>query len=156
MDTAKTLVIFTIKSFSSSFSLTIVGFVTINLKIPNSEVSAIDKALILIFNFSIISSVCNNLPSLFENIAISALRDGCYYGILLQVDKKKIVLNEAIKDGGSTIKSFQSSHGVDGLFQQKLKVYGKVNQRCEVCNELIVKTFVKQRGTHYCPNCQKG
>lgn len=67
-----------------------------------------------------------------------------------------IVLNEAIKDGGSTIKSFQSSHGVDGLFQQKLKVYGKENQRCEVCNELIVKTFVKQRGTHYCPNCQKG
>lgn len=67
-----------------------------------------------------------------------------------------IVLNEAIKDGGSTIKSFQSSHGVDGLFQQKLKVYGKENQKCEVCNELILKTFIKQRGTHYCPNCQKG
>lgn len=67
-----------------------------------------------------------------------------------------IILNEAIKDGGSTIKTFQSSHGVDGLFQQKLKVYGRENQHCEHCNELIVKTFVKQRGTHYCPNCQKG
>lgn len=67
-----------------------------------------------------------------------------------------IILNEAIKDGGSTIKTFQSSHGVDGLFQQKLKVYGKENQHCEVCNELIIKTFVKQRGTHYCPTCQKG
>ena len=34
----------------------------------------------------------NNLPSLFENIAIRALRDGCYYGILTAVDKKRIVL----------------------------------------------------------------
>lgn len=67
-----------------------------------------------------------------------------------------IILNDAIKDGGSTIKTFQSSHGVDGLFQQKLKVYGKENQPCEVCNEIIVKTFIKQRGTHYCPSCQKG
>ena len=67
-----------------------------------------------------------------------------------------IILNEAIKDGGSTIKTFQSSHGVDGLFQQRLKVYGKTNQPCEYCNQLIIKTFIKQRGTHYCPVCQKG
>ena len=58
--------------------------------------------------------------------------------------------------GGSTIKTFQSSHGVDGLFQQKLLVYGKENMPCIICKEKIIKTFVKQRGTHYCPNCQKG
>lgn len=67
-----------------------------------------------------------------------------------------VILKEAIKDGGSTIKSFQSSHGVDGLFQQKLKVYGKGNMPCSECGHLIIKTFVNQRGTHYCPNCQKG
>lgn len=34
----------------------------------------------------------NNLPALFEKIAIRALRDGCYYGILMSVDKRKITL----------------------------------------------------------------
>ena len=67
-----------------------------------------------------------------------------------------IILKAAIKDGGSTIKTFQSAHGVDGLFQIKLKVYGRENQKCVNCNNLIIKTFVNKRGTHYCPNCQKG
>ena len=57
--------------------------------------------------------------------------------------------------GGSTIKTFQSSHGVDGLFQQKLNVYGKEGSKCINCNHLIIKTFVNKRGTHYCPNCQR-
>lgn len=34
----------------------------------------------------------NDIPSLCEHITFHALRDGCYYGILLPVDKKKIVL----------------------------------------------------------------
>jgi len=34
----------------------------------------------------------NNIPALCENITFRALRDGCYYGILLPVDKKRIVL----------------------------------------------------------------
>ena len=66
-----------------------------------------------------------------------------------------IILNAAIIDGGSTIKTFQSSHGVDGLFQQKLNVYGKEGSKCINCNHLIIKTFVNKRGTHYCPNCQR-
>lgn len=72
------------------------------------------------------------------------------------VKNAKEILNNAILLGGSTIKSFQSSHGVDGLFQINLKVYGKENKPCVNCNTLIKKTFIKQRGTHYCPNCQKG
>ncbi len=72
------------------------------------------------------------------------------------IDNAKEILNQAILDGGSTIKSFQSSHGVDGRFQLKIKVYGKENCPCERCQTLIIKTFVNKRGTHYCPNCQKG
>ena len=72
------------------------------------------------------------------------------------IKQANVILKAAIEDGGSTIKTFQSSHGIDGLFQQKLKVYGKENVPCPNCNHLIVKTFVNQRGTHYCPNCQKG
>lgn len=34
----------------------------------------------------------NDIPSLCEHITFRALRDGCYYGILLPADKKRIVL----------------------------------------------------------------
>lgn len=34
----------------------------------------------------------NDIPSLCEHITFHALRDGCYYGVLLPVDKKRIVL----------------------------------------------------------------
>ncbi|MCI5745484.1 MAG: DNA-formamidopyrimidine glycosylase [Erysipelotrichaceae bacterium] len=71
------------------------------------------------------------------------------------IDKSIEILNAAILDGGSSVKTFQSSHGVDGLFQLKLKVYGKENTPCCVCHNLIIKTFVAKRGTHYCPFCQK-
>ena len=90
---------------------------------------------------------------------ISPFKKACELSILecKEIIKQScIILNQAIQMGGSTIKTFQSSHGVDGLFQQKLLVYGKENEPCVNCKTNIVKTFVKQRGTHYCPNCQKG
>lgn len=65
------------------------------------------------------------------------------------------ILNESIKDGGSTVKTYQSAHGVDGHFQAKLKVYGKENMPCPICHNLICKCKIGGRGTHYCANCQK-
>ena len=40
------------------------------------------------------------------------------------------VLNKAITFGGSTIKSYHSSNGVDGRFQNELKVYGRAEHQC--------------------------
>ena len=69
------------------------------------------------------------------------------------VTSTKTILNEAYKYGGTTIKSFTSSEGVHGNFQNKLLVHGK--EKCPVCNSLIVKIRVGGRGTYYCPKCQK-
>ena len=66
----------------------------------------------------------------------------------------KKVLDEAITMGGTTIKSFTSSEGVHGLFQNKLAIHGKKGN-CPCCGEEIVKIKVGGRGTYYCPNCQK-
>ena len=63
-----------------------------------------------------------------------------------------IVLNKAIKLGGTTIKSFQSSHDITGRFQNELLVHTK--QYCPSCNEKIIKIRVGGRGTYYCKNCQ--
>lgn len=64
------------------------------------------------------------------------------------------VLDEAIKMGGTTIKSFTSSEGVHGLFQNKLAIHGRTGD-CSVCGGSIVKIKVGGRGTYYCPKCQK-
>ena len=71
------------------------------------------------------------------------------------IEETRNVLNEAILNGGSTIRSYTSSLGVNGLFQLKIDVYGRANEKCHRCDEKIVKIKLNQRGTHYCPNCQK-
>ena len=67
----------------------------------------------------------------------------------------KKVLELAIKDGGTTIRSYTSSEGVHGRFQQHLNVHNKENQPGPKCGEKIVKIRVGGRGTCYCVNCQK-
>lgn len=67
----------------------------------------------------------------------------------------KIVLEKAIKAGGSTIKSYHPGKGMDGNFQVQLQVYGKKGDKCPNCGHTFKKIFVNGRGTTYCPNCQK-
>lgn len=67
----------------------------------------------------------------------------------------KKILEEAIKAGGTTIRSYTSSLGVTGLFQQELYVQSREKEECLVCHDIIRKKFVNGRGTYYCPSCQK-
>ena len=71
------------------------------------------------------------------------------------INNTRIVLNKAIKLGGTTIKSFTSSEGVHGLFQNELLVHGKEGSKCPKCGSVILKTKINGRGTSYCSNCQK-
>ena len=63
-------------------------------------------------------------------------------------------LKEAIEQGGSTIKSYHPSKGVNGNFQHSLLVYGRENKTCYNCKSKIFKRYVGGRGTHFCPKCQ--
>ena len=65
------------------------------------------------------------------------------------------VLENAIKLGGTTIRSYESSEGVHGLFQNELYVHNKENEKCPNCNTKIKKIRVGGRGTYYCSKCQK-
>ncbi|MEF9967034.1 MAG: DNA-formamidopyrimidine glycosylase [Longicatena sp.] len=65
------------------------------------------------------------------------------------------ILTGAIQAGGTTIRSYTSSLGVDGRFQLKLKVHAKKGEPCSVCQSEILKIVVATRGTYYCPTCQK-
>ncbi len=65
------------------------------------------------------------------------------------------VLRKGIVAGGTTISDFVDSDGAVGGFQEQLNVYGREGQRCYRCDSVILKIIVGQRGTHYCPACQK-
>lgn len=71
------------------------------------------------------------------------------------IKNTKIILEKAIKKGGTTIKSFESSEGVHGLFQNELVVHGKKNGICSKCGNKIEFIRVGGRGTYYCPKCQR-
>lgn len=66
------------------------------------------------------------------------------------------VLAEAVEAGGSTIRTYLNSLGEAGSFQTALAVYGRTGEPCIVCGTLIEKIKLAQRGTHFCPECQKG
>ena len=69
------------------------------------------------------------------------------------VKNTAIVLEKAIEKGGSTIKSYTSSEGVHGLFQEELLVHTK--KICPNCKSPIEKIKINGRGTYFCPKCQK-
>ncbi|NRD76081.1 DNA-formamidopyrimidine glycosylase [Bacillus sp. BRMEA1] len=64
-------------------------------------------------------------------------------------------LSEAVKKGGSTIRSYVNSQGEIGMFQLELFAYGRQGEPCKRCGTPMEKITVGGRGTHYCPTCQK-
>ena len=71
------------------------------------------------------------------------------------VESTNKIINKAISMGGTTIKSYTSSLGVTGLFQQELKVHLKDKELCQVCQNSITKIKINGRSTYYCSICQK-
>ncbi len=77
--------------------------------------------------------------------------------IIKLIKYSKLVLNLAIKLGGSSIRNFRNTLGISGLFQNKFKVYGRENKNCrrENCKGKIYKIFISNRSTFFCNLCQK-
>ena len=67
----------------------------------------------------------------------------------------RLELEDAIRKGGTTIRSYSSVNGIHGLFQQELNVHTKEGEKCPRCGESIIKIKVGGRGTYYCESCQK-
>jgi formamidopyrimidine-DNA glycosylase len=70
-------------------------------------------------------------------------------------DSVRQVLSEAIESKGSSISDYVDSGGNRGSFQDRHRVYQRTGQPCVTCGSTIRRTLVAQRGTHFCPKCQK-
>lgn len=71
------------------------------------------------------------------------------------VDAVRTTLLRAIDAGGSSLRDFTDCEGSPGYFQQQYWVYGRVNQPCRQCGELVSKVRQGQRSTFFCTRCQQ-
>ena len=65
------------------------------------------------------------------------------------------VLREAIAAGGSSVSDYVDVDGRQGSFQVRHNVYQKTGEPCPRCGGTIRRILVTQRGSHFCPRCQK-
>ncbi len=67
----------------------------------------------------------------------------------------KQVLEEAVAQGGTTLRDFVNGAGEPGYFAQYLRVYGRQGEPCVGCGKPVKARVLGQRASYYCPRCQR-
>lgn len=70
-------------------------------------------------------------------------------------DAIRTILEEAIVQGGSTLRDFLAVNGQSGYFQDTYFVYDRAGVPCRNCGTPIRQIKQGQRSTFYCATCQK-
>jgi formamidopyrimidine-DNA glycosylase len=65
------------------------------------------------------------------------------------------ILALAVEHRGSSISNYVDSDGACGNYQQQHNAYGRDGEACPRCGKTIRRVVLGQRGTHYCPGCQR-
>ena len=65
------------------------------------------------------------------------------------------VLQEAIEFRGSSMRNYRDGQGDKGKFNQRIKVYAKEHEPCEICQTTITRIVQGGRSTFYCKKCQR-
>lgn len=72
------------------------------------------------------------------------------------IEGARLVMDKSLEAGGSTIRNYVKSDGTKGDYLELFaEVFNRQGQKCRRCGNIIEKTKVGGRGTHYCPRCQK-
>ncbi|PRB18983.1 bifunctional DNA-formamidopyrimidine glycosylase/DNA-(apurinic or apyrimidinic site) lyase [Microbacterium sp. MYb62] len=68
----------------------------------------------------------------------------------------RIVLAKALAEGGTSFDAqYVNVNGQAGYFAHSLNAYGQQGQPCPRCGTLIVREQFMNRGSHFCPRCQR-
>jgi len=65
------------------------------------------------------------------------------------------VLSAAVEREGTSFRDYQLVNGQSGRYLTELDVYGRSGQACRRCASTLRGAVVAQRGTTYCPRCQR-
>lgn len=80
---------------------------------------------------------------------LSAQELGALYEGLRQV------LREGIADRGTTISAYRDAFGQRGAHQHRLRAYRRQGKPCLRCGAPIQKLSIGNRGSYFCPACQR-
>ncbi len=67
----------------------------------------------------------------------------------------RAVLQAGIRHRGSSISDYRDASGNPGRFVRFHRVYHRHGQPCPRCGNPIRRIWLGQRGTHFCPTCQR-
>ncbi len=68
----------------------------------------------------------------------------------------RAVLGKALAEGGTSFDSqYVNVNGASGYFSHSLNAYGRQGEPCPRCGRPIVREVFMNRGSHFCPRCQR-
>lgn len=68
----------------------------------------------------------------------------------------RLVLGKALAEGGTSFDAqYLNVNGESGYFSHSLNAYGQQGEPCPRCGRLIVREQFMNRGSHFCPFCQR-
>ena len=66
------------------------------------------------------------------------------------------ILRKAVAEGGTSFdEQYKNVNGESGYFDVSLNAYGMTDHPCARCGKAIKRDSWMNRGSHFCPNCQK-
>lgn len=75
--------------------------------------------------------------------------------LITLAEKLRDVLEESIRQCGSSIRDYRDANGNAGAFQNTFNVYGRHGEACRICGKALKKSVVAGRTTVQCPHCQR-
>ena len=68
----------------------------------------------------------------------------------------RLVLHKALGEGGTSFDAqYVNVNGASGYFSHSLNAYGQQGTPCSRCGRLLERESFMNRGSHFCPFCQK-
>ena len=68
----------------------------------------------------------------------------------------RVVLAKALAEGGTSFDAqYVNVNGASGYFSHSLNAYGQQGKPCPHCGRPIVREQFMNRGSHFCPHCQR-
>jgi formamidopyrimidine-DNA glycosylase len=81
------------------------------------------------------------------------ISNSTYDELIIAVQK---ILRDAVAQGGTSFdEQYKNVNGESGYFDVSLNAYGMTNQPCPRCGTAIKRENWMNRGSHFCPKCQK-
>ena len=68
----------------------------------------------------------------------------------------RVILSDAVKQGGTSFdEQYKNVNGESGYFAVSLNAYGMTGHPCNRCGKPLKRESWMNRGSHFCPNCQR-